>query len=65
MSDWHESEAKQECLDLRIKVRELEAENTKLREAAQTVVDAREPKHTMDEYSRAIDALAALLEADE
>ena len=30
MSDWHEEEAKAECLDLRIKVRELEAQVAEL-----------------------------------
>ena len=30
MSEWHEEEAKAECLDLRIKVRELEAQVAEL-----------------------------------
>ena len=33
MSDWHEEEAKAECLDLRIKVRELEAQMAELKQA--------------------------------
>ena len=31
MNDWHEEEAKAECLDLRIKVRELEAQVAELK----------------------------------
>lgn len=31
---WHEEEAKAECLDLRVRVREVEAENKALKEAA-------------------------------
>ena len=34
MGDWYESEAKAECLDLRVRVKELEAENQRLQDLA-------------------------------
>ena len=57
MSEWHEEEAKAECLDLRIKVRELEAQVAELRKLVERTCG--DGCHCMDENNERC-ALAAL-----
>ena len=47
MSDWHESEAKAECLDLRLRVRELEAQYTRECEEHRREVELSDARDTL------------------
>ena len=47
MSDWHESEAKAECLDLRLRVRELEAQYARECEEHRREVELSDARDTL------------------
>ena len=51
MSDWHEEEAKAECLDLRIKVRELEAQVAELKRENEHMKQCAELANDMSDYN--------------
>ena len=57
MSDWHEEEAKAECLDLRIKVRELEAQMAELTDYLHEIyhIDKRGTDEVYDDWQAMCD----------